>query len=60
MYVKFLSKNLNPSSYPLHPTSTYNYGMTIILKVRGDHNTWSLFNCFIGFISGNLKALTNA
>ena len=60
MYINFFSKSLNPSSYLLHPTNTYNCEVTIISRVHGNHNAWSLFNCFIGFISGNLKALTNA
>ena len=38
MYVcgKFPSKNLNPDSYPLYPTSTYICEVNIMPRVRGD------------------------
>ena len=36
MYVKLLPKDLNFSSYPPHPTSTYTYEVTIAPKVSGD------------------------
>jgi len=37
IYVKFLLKNLNPGPYPSHPTKTYTYKVTIMLRVRGGY-----------------------
>ena len=36
MYVKFPPRDLNPSPYPSHFTSTYTCGVTIALRVYGD------------------------
>ena len=36
VYVKLLSGDLNPDSYPLHPTSTYICEVNIMPRVRGD------------------------
>ena len=38
MYVKLPLEGLNPDSYPLHLTNIYIYGLTIVLKVCGDHH----------------------
>ena len=43
MCVKLPSEELNPSSYPPHPTSTYTYGVTIALMVRGGIPTINIF-----------------
>ena len=33
MCVKFLPRDLNPGFYPSHPTSTYTFEVTIVLKI---------------------------
>ena len=38
MCVRLLSKDLNPNSYPSHPTRTYTYKITIILRVHNGTN----------------------
>ena len=36
MCVKFISGDLNPSIYPLYPTNTYTYKVTIVLRICSD------------------------
>ena len=38
MYVKFPFRDLNSHSYPLHPTSTYTYKITITPRMCGGNN----------------------
>ena len=37
MCVNLLLGDLNPDPYPLHPTNTYTYGVTIALRMCRGH-----------------------
>ena len=36
MYIKLISRDLNPNSYPPHSSNTYTCGMTIAIRMHDD------------------------
>ena len=59
MCVRLLSVDLNPTSYPSHPTRTYTYKITIIQRVRNGTNQVLFFKSGTQLTSFKLKKNIN-
>ena len=59
MCVRLLSVDLNPNSYPSHPTRTYTCRVIIILKVRNGTNQVLFFKNGTQLTSSKFKKNIN-